>query len=150
MKKVLLGLFLGLSAMSLGANEVRKDEDVKADLHVNVSVLAPLTIEETLSLEFGDVFVGEGKNATQKGNMEITGAPNNVVYIYYPSTMLVRKTNDYDKLMSIQLVRPKENVYRTLGGDGKYNEVIDGKLDAKQVKQVGEFTGVVSISVKYN
>ena len=150
MKKTILGLFLGLSMISLGANEVRKDEEVKADLHVNVSVLAPLTVKETLSLEFGDVLVGEGKNAIQKGNMEITGASNNVVYIYYPSTIMVRKTNDYDTAMSIQLVHPVESVYRTLGGDGKYNEVIDGKLDAKQVKQVGNYTGVVSISVKYN
>ena len=150
MKKTILGLFLGLSIISLGANEVRKDEEVKADLHVNINVLAPLTIEETLSLEFGDAIIGEDRNAIQKGNMEITGALNNVVYIYYPNTMTVRKIGDYDKAINVKLAHPKENVYRTLGGDGKYNEVIDGSIDAEQIKHVGNYTGVVSISVKYN
>ncbi|MDP0493635.1 MAG: DUF4402 domain-containing protein [Fusobacterium sp. JB021] len=149
MKKTLLGLFLGLSVMSMAA-EVKVGENVSGDLNINANVIAPLSIAEEQAMDFGDIVLGEKATSTTPGKMTVTGAAGNSVTISFPDTTTISRVGVDNSTATVNLTSLKNGIAQTLDDEGHLTEVINGVIDKGQTTKTGVHTGTVTVSVMYN
>lgn len=150
MKKTLLLIFLNLSALTLAANEVEVGTEVKGDLKINANVLAPLSIKESQSMEFGDIIIGKQADSTTDGSMLVEGAPGNNVIVTVPDSTTIERVGVSGSTATVTLTSEHNDVAQTLDADGNLTQTISGNIAEGETTKAGEHTGSVTISVKYN
>jgi len=151
MKKTLLGLFLGLSAMSMAATGgVNVGDNVSGDLNINANVIAPLSIAEEQAMNFGDIVLGEKATSTTPGKMTVTGAPGNSVTVSFPHTTTISRAGVDNSTATVSLTSVKNGIAQTLDDEGHLTEVINGVIAKGQTTKTGVHTGTVTVSVMYN
>ena len=160
MKKTILGLFLGMSVMGMAADgdstesttsalvsSTTHAQEISNDLHINATVVQPLTIVETTSMEFGKIILGQAADSTTAGVMDISGDKGATVTITTPGTATISHYNDK---VDVTLTPSTPTGSATLDWDGKLTQTIDGSIAAGATKAAGEYTGTTTIKVKYN
>lgn len=147
MKKILLGLFLGLSGIVMAA---AVNEDVNGTLTINANVIAPLKIEQTTAMDFGDIVLGAAVNAATPGVMTITGAKGNTVIVSVANTTISR-SDKADSTVPVSLTISDNAGAQTLDiTSGELRRTITGSIAANATKYVGTYTGTATVTVKYN
>jgi len=147
MKKTILGLFLGMSVMGMAATGVGLNEDVESTLHISAKVVAPLTITEVKVMDFGTIALNETANAT--GEMDIKGAQGATIRINYAKDDThISRTGKTDNI-KVQLSSDHAYAQTTLNQNGYLKETIKGTISGGAITQPGEYSGSVSVSVRY-
>lgn len=149
MKKILLGLFLGLSGIVMAAGEVAVGTNVDGTLNISANVIAPLTIVETTPMAFGDIILGASVEAATPGVMTVTGAKGNSVTVHVPESATITKGNIADSAVTVVLESTNNDVAQTLDAAGKVVQTITGEIAAGATKYTGTHTGSAVITVRY-
>jgi len=152
MKKTLLLIFLGLSTLVVAKKNdaVAVGTDVKGDLKINANVLAPLSIKESQSMEFGDIVIGKRADSTTDGSMLVEGAPGNNVIVTVPNSTTIERVGVSGSTATVTLTSENNDVAQTLDSKGNLTQSISGNIAEGETTKTGEHTGTVTISVKYN
>ncbi|MFK4785518.1 DUF4402 domain-containing protein [Fusobacterium sp. MFO224] len=152
MKKTLLLIFLGLASITMAKQEdaVAVGTEVSEELNINANVLAPLSITESQSMEFGDIIIGKAADSTTDGTMLIEGAPGNNVIVTVPNSTTIERVGVSGSTATVTLSSENNDVAQTLDNKGNLTQTIKGNIAEGQTTKTGEHTGTVTISVKYN
>ena len=152
MKKTLLGLFLGLSVMSMAANSnaVAVGDEVSGDLTINANVIAPLEIAEEQAMDFGDIVLGDKADSTTPGKMKVTGAANNTVIVSVPDSTTISRSGVAGSEVTVTLTSDNNEEVQTLDDEGSLTQIINGSIAKGQTTKTGQHTGTVTVSVRYN
>lgn len=152
MKKTLLIVFLGLAAITMAKTKdaVGVGTDVSGDLKINANVVAPLSIVESQSMEFGDIIIGKAANSTTDGTMLVEGAPGNSIVVTVPDSTTIERIGVNGSTATVTLTSENNEVSQTLDSKGNLTQTIKGNIAEGETTKTGEHTGTVTISVKYN
>jgi len=119
-------------------------------LKINANVLAPLSIKESQSMEFGDIIIGKQADSTTDGSMLVEGAPGNNVIVTVPDSTTIERVGVSGSTATVTLTSEHNDVAQTLDADGNLTQTISGNIAEGETTKAGEHTGSVTISVKYN
>ena len=144
MKKTILGLFLGMSVMGMAA---KATNDVSGKLNIKAVVITPLVIKEKTPMNFGIIVAGNESKA--KGEMEVKGASSALIKISYDKDNTTISRADKKDNIKVQLSSDHANAQTNLDQNGNLIETIKGTISGGAITQPGEYSGSVSISVRY-
>ncbi len=172
MKKLVLAT---ASVLALGINGANAAE-APATGKAHATVLAPTTIEETVSMQFGNMLKGNhtvelntsdsrsgeaaylvGGITEKSGEFAIEGTPNQAITITSPAEFTV--SNDKGSSMKVDQVKMKLNggddkaggtdFSGNIGDDGKATLKVGGTLNVTEAASEGTYQGTYNVKVSY-
>ena len=145
MKKTILGLFLGMSVMGMAAG----NNTDSGNLEIKANLIAPITIEQTKAMDFGDVPVGRESTAWASGTMLVSGIAGNNIIVTVPKSATI--TGDSKgATIEIDLTKTSSGSIETLDEKGEFTQTVSGSFEPTAVKYAGQYAGTVTISARYN
>lgn len=141
MKKVLIGL-LALSALSFASVEGQRGSTNSASMTVKARVIRALRIQSVGDLDFGSIIEGNSKSAVS--SYKIEGEAGMPIDVSIPSSVELKNESGNTIVVNLRNGLPK-----SIGADGSTTASIDGKIEIPVGQDVGNYTGELLASVRY-
>lgn len=145
MKKIYVLLLFLITTLSF-AKVVGVGESVNGVMLIKANVVAPLEVKQITPMEFGDVILYKITNNKKDGLVKIIGAKNHTVFISFPKTVVLKNIIDKNYTATVNIKEGSKSV--TLSNDGSAFISIGGTVGV--TRRVGEYTGILTISARYN